>query len=349
MRARYRVELLVAAFLFSTGGAAIKLCSLSSWQIASFRSGVAALCMAILIPEARRNWTWRTLAVGLAYAATLIAYVTANKLTTAANAIFLQSTAPLYLLFLGPLILRERVRRADVAVFLGIGGGVALLLYGSRGSHGGPGLAAGDLVGLFAGFCWACTIAGLRWLGKHDESGHAATATVVAGNLIAFVVCLPAALPVAHATPADAAAVLYLGVFQVALAYVFLTRSIRHVPGFEAATLLLVEPVFNPAWTWLLEGERPGPLVLAGGAVSYSLLSPPRSDLPHNVYRFFTNCAHETPRFATSCLTEVIHETAPGNGNRLRFDIQRFRAKQQCLRGNQPRREHGRRRAGGRP
>jgi len=61
--------------------------------------------------------------------------------------------------------------------------------------------------------------------------------------------------------------VLYLGIFQVALAYVFLTRSIRHVPGFEAATLLLVEPVFNPAWTWLLQGERPAATALAGGAM----------------------------------------------------------------------------------
>jgi drug/metabolite transporter (DMT)-like permease len=89
----------------------------------------------------------------------------------------------------------------------------------------------------------------------------------VAGNLIAFAFCLPAALPVSHAGVSDVLVILYLGFFQVALAYVFLTRSLRHVPGFEAATLLLVEPVFNPVWTWLLQGERPGPMVLAGGAV----------------------------------------------------------------------------------
>jgi drug/metabolite transporter (DMT)-like permease len=268
MRARYRLQLFLAAFLFSTGGAAIKLCALSAWQIASFRSGIAALCMAVLIPEARRNWTWRTFAVGLSYAATLIAFVAANKLTTAANAIFLQSTAPLYMLFLAPAILREKVRRADVAVFFAIAAGMTLLLQGSRASHPGSNhLAAGDLIALFSGFTWACTLTGLRWLGKHDPHGNAATATVIAGNLIAFLACLPAALPVMHAGAKDALAVLYLGVFQVALAYFFLTRSIRHVPGFEAATLLLVEPVFNPAWTWLLQGERPAPLVLAGGAL----------------------------------------------------------------------------------
>jgi drug/metabolite transporter (DMT)-like permease len=273
MRARHRLQLFAAALLFSTAGAAIKLCSLTSWQIASFRSGIAAACMAVLIPQARRNWTWATLAVGAAYAAALVAFVAANKLTTSANAVFLQSTAPLYLLLLGPLVLRERIRRADLAVFAAIACGMALLLYGSRGTHAGePGLAKGDLIAIFSGFAWACTLTGLRWLGKRDAEGSAATATVIAGNLIAFLVCLPLALPalalpVGSASPRDAAVVIYLGVFQVALAYVFLTRSIRHVPGFEAATLLLVEPVFNPAWTWLLQGERPGALVLAGGAV----------------------------------------------------------------------------------
>src|SRR5579872_6582264 len=78
-RARNRLQLFLAAFLFSTGGAAIKSCSLSAWQIASFRSGIAALCIALLLPAARRNWTWRTWAVGVAYAATLIAFVDANK------------------------------------------------------------------------------------------------------------------------------------------------------------------------------------------------------------------------------------------------------------------------------
>jgi drug/metabolite transporter (DMT)-like permease len=265
MRARYRLQLFLAAFLFSTGGAAIKFCSLSAWQIASFRSGIAALCMALLIPEARRGWTWRTFAVGVAYAATLIAFVAANKLTTSANAIFLQSTAPLYLLLLGPLVLREKIRRSDIAVFIAVAAGIVLLLHGSTGAQNG--ISTGDLIAVFSGFSWAWTITGLRWLGKHDPNGNAATATVIAGNLIAFAACLPAALPLAQAASRDALAILYLGIFQVALAYFFLTRSIKHVPAFEAATLLLVEPVFNPVWTWLLQGEKPGALALAGGAL----------------------------------------------------------------------------------
>ena len=106
-----RYGVLAAALLFSTGGAAIKACSLTGWQVAGFRSGVAAVALWLLVPGARRQWNWRTLLAGIFYAATLILFVTANKLTTSANAIFLQSTAPLYLLLLGPLVLREPVRR----------------------------------------------------------------------------------------------------------------------------------------------------------------------------------------------------------------------------------------------
>src|SRR3990172_9137079 len=97
-----QLQLLAAAVLFSTGGAAIKACTLSSWQIASFRSVIAAVALFLLLPDARRRWTWRAVAVGAAYAATLMLFVLGNKLTTAANTIFLQSTAPLYILLLGP-------------------------------------------------------------------------------------------------------------------------------------------------------------------------------------------------------------------------------------------------------
>lgn len=266
-RGRNRLLLFLAAFLFSTGGAAIKSTSLSAWQVAGFRSGVAAIVILIAIPGARRNWTWRTIGVGITYAATLILFVVANKLTTSANAIFLQSTAPLYLLFLGPLLLHEKVHRSDIVVFAAIAAGAALLLYGS-GAHSNAGASGtGDPAAALSGFTWALTIAGLRWLGKRDPAGNSATSTVIAGNLIAFFACLPLALPVTHASAKDVAVVLYLGIFQVALAYVFLTRSIRYVPALEAAVLLLVEPVFNPFWTWLIRAESPSFGAIAGGTI----------------------------------------------------------------------------------
>ena len=111
---RSRLEIAAAAILFSTGGAAVKAATLTGWQVASFRSGVAAIVLLAALPAARRGWNWRMVPVAAAYAATLILFVLANRLTTAANAIFLQATAPLYVLLLGPWLLHERVRRSDI-------------------------------------------------------------------------------------------------------------------------------------------------------------------------------------------------------------------------------------------
>src|SRR5262245_2161751 len=124
---QYRLLLVFTAILFSTGGAAIKGCGFTPWQVAGFRSGVAALALAVFVPDSRRRWEWRLAPVGLAYATTLILFVLATRLTTAANAIFLQSTAPLYLLAIGPVLLRERVRRADLSYMAAIACGMALL------------------------------------------------------------------------------------------------------------------------------------------------------------------------------------------------------------------------------
>jgi drug/metabolite transporter, DME family len=261
-----RLSVFAAALLFSTGGAAIKACSLSSWQVAGFRSGIAAAVLYVALPGARRGWTSRTWMVGLAYAATMILFVLANKLTTSANAIFLQSTAPLYLLLLGPLVLREPLRKVDMAVISMVAAGAMLLLRGSENAIvTAPDSGRGNGMALAAGVTWALTITGLRWMGKRAGHRDSSAATVIAGNLIAFAVCLPLAIPVEHTRVTDLAVLLYLGIFQVSLAYVFLTRSLREVPGLEAATLLLIEPVFNPVWTWIVHGERPGAAALLGG------------------------------------------------------------------------------------
>ncbi len=265
---RNRLLVLTAAVLFSTGGAAIKACSLQAWPVAAFRSGIAAVALWILLPSARRGWSLRTWMIACAYAATLILFVLANKLTTSANAIFLQSTSPLYLLLLGPLVLREPVRRIDLIVIASVAIGAVLLFLGADTAVAtAPDPARGNLLALISGLTYAVTIAGLRWAGKREPHGDAGAATVIAGNLIAFLAALPFAWPLTAVSPTDASVLLYLGIFQIGLAYIALTRSVRHVPGLEASTLLLVEPVFNPIWTWLIHGEKPGALALAGGAL----------------------------------------------------------------------------------
>ncbi|HOL70209.1 MAG TPA: DMT family transporter [Bryobacteraceae bacterium] len=264
-----RLLLLLTALLFSTGGAAIKATQLTSWQVASFRSAVAAAAVILLLPEARRGWDRRVPLVACAYAATLLCFVLANKATTAANAIYLQSAAPIYVLALSPWLLRERVHRRDALFGAVVACGLVLFFVG----HEAPASTAphplrGNVLAVLSGIAWAFTITGLRWLGR--ESNFGATATVVAGNLIAAIVALPMALPVTRAGWNDVLVILYLGIFQIGLAYFCMTRALRHVPAFEAATLLMLEPALNPVWAWLVHNERPGLLALAGGALILS-------------------------------------------------------------------------------
>lgn len=269
--------MMAAAVLFSTGGAAIKAVSLTPWQIASFRSGIAALSLALLIPDGRRNWRWALVPVGAAYAATLVLFVIATKLTTSANAIFLQSTAPLYLLAIGPLLLKEPLSRSDLLFLVAVAAGM-WLCFASTGPAvaSAPDPRTGNLLGAATGLTWALTVSGLRWLGRRvgaasgRPTGNPATATVVIGNLLACAATLPMALPAPHAGLRNLSVLLYLGMFQIGLAYLLVTRAIRHVPAFEATTVLLLEPALNPVWVWLVEGERPGRGSLEGGALILS-------------------------------------------------------------------------------
>ena len=268
MNAVPRLQLLAAAALFSTGGAAIKATSLSGWQVASFRSGIAALTVLLLVPAARRLPDWRVLLVGAGYAATMVLFVVANKLTTAANTIFLQSTAPLYILLASPWLLREPIRRKDVAFMGVVGLGLLPFFLGTdTASATAPDPARGNIIAALSGIAWACTLMGMRWLGSSSEGGGSAFRTVVMGNALAFLLCLPLALPVQAAAPMDWATILYLGVFQIGVAYLCLTSGIRHVPALEASTILLVEPALNPIWAWGVHGERPSTWALLGGVM----------------------------------------------------------------------------------
>lgn len=267
-----RLEVLGAALLFSTGGVAIKASSLSAWQVASLRSGVAVL---VVVAAAAAGWAprpridRRTWLVALAYAATLILYVGANKHTTAASAILLQSTAPLYVLLLGPWLLGEPVRRREVVYMAVLAVGMGLFFVGfDPASATAPDPLRGNLLGALSGLTWALTLVGLRWLGREGETGAGGDlGAVVCGNLVACAAALPGALPLGGIGLRDAAVVLYLGAFQVAAAYFLLTAGIRRLPALAASLFLLLDPVLSPTWAWLVFGEALGPWSVLGGGV----------------------------------------------------------------------------------
>ncbi len=264
-----KLYVVTGALLFSTGGVAIKLSTLSGWQISCLRSLIAAVVLAIFLPKLRATWTWRSWVVAVPYATTFTLFTLANKLTTAANAIFLQDTAPLYILLLAPLLLRERIRAADIgfigALVLGLG---LIFTAGVEQNSNATNPALGNLLGACSGVSWALTLLGLRWLAVRsvDQPDNPINA-VVGGCLLASVLGAFAASPFEGLDIFNWAIVVYLGVFQIALAYVLVTAGIQHVLALEASLLLLVEPVLSPIWVWLFLAELPGPLASAGGAI----------------------------------------------------------------------------------
>ena len=267
-RMRARLGLVVVALLFSTGGAAVKAAALSSAQIAGFRSGIAAVAVLLLSGVARQRPTWRAFVVGIAYAATVVLFVMANKLTTAANTIFLQSTAPMYVLLVSPWLLAEPIRRRDLLSVALAAAGLSLFFVGTEPPRAtAPDPTTGNLLALASGVAWAGTLVGMRWMGRHPAPGGEPVHAVVVGNLLAFAVCLPVALPIVHIGAVDALALLYLGVGQIALPYLLLVRAVRHLPALEASMLLLVEPALNPVWAFALHDEIPGALAIVGGVV----------------------------------------------------------------------------------
>src|SRR6266511_170403 len=260
-----RSKIIVAAVLFSSGGAAIKFCSFGAWQLAAFRAALAMLTILVLLPEARRGWNWRTIVVGVAYAATTLLYVQANKHTTAASAIFLQSTSPLFILLLAPLLLGEHATRRDIGQMAIMAVGFGLFFLGlDQPSATAPNPALGNVLAAICAVTWAFTVIGYRWLAAR---GASVAAAAVSGNLTACLIALIMAQPLVAGRPVDWAVVGFLGVCQLGIPYLFLARAVPQVRALEVGLFLLIEPVLNPIWAWLVHGETPGPATLAGGAL----------------------------------------------------------------------------------
>jgi drug/metabolite transporter (DMT)-like permease len=266
-----RLRVVASAVLFSTGGAAIKLCGFGSWQLAASRALVAAVAMLVLIPEARAGWTWRSAVVGIAYAGAGLFFILANKLTTAASAIFIQATHPLFILAFAPMLLHEHVTRRDLEFMVLLAAGMALLLSepGRRFATA-PAPRLGNMLAAGCAVSWALTVMGYRWVARQERGGGghgAVVAAAVSGNVLVLLAALPWALPLDPGRPRDWLVVLYLGVFQLGLAYVFLARAVAQVRALEVALVGLVEPVLSSVWAWLVHGETPGIRVVLGGAV----------------------------------------------------------------------------------
>lgn len=217
--------------------------------------------------------------IGAAYATTLVLFVHANKLTTAASTIFLQATAPLYVIVLAPILLREPLRRTEVALAPLFGVGMILLFVDAIPvSATAPNPVLGNLLALGSGCTYALVQIGLRSTAReatnagaesNDGANDAGLAAVLCGNVLAVLFCLPwLRVPQLDALGRwDVGVLIYLGVFQIGLAYFLMTRALRSLRAIEGSLLLLIELLLSPVWAWLVHGEAPGPWSWLGGAV----------------------------------------------------------------------------------
>jgi drug/metabolite transporter (DMT)-like permease len=253
---------IAAAMLWSTGGLFIKWTSLSGLELSFGRSLLAAITVAIFTRHEGFGLNRITALTSVLYAALLVLFVLATKQTTAANAIFLQYTAPVYLLIFEPLFYKEKFRSRDLIVVLACIGGMSLFFVGQLR----PQDVIGNLLALASGLCFACYFLLLR----HSKSRNVNRASsVIYGNLLVVLICAPWGLPaVAHMTPHDFLTVSYLGVVQIGVAYTLFTAAMaRGLRSLDAGIVGYIEPVLNPIWVFVILGERPSQWALVGGAI----------------------------------------------------------------------------------
>ncbi len=259
-RRRAILYLLCAAFLFSTGGLLIKLVQLPALAVAGGRSAIAAIVILLFIGRPKFTWSATQIGCAVAYCGTVLFFVIANKRTTAANAILLQYTAPVYIALLSSWLLKERTTALDWATIgLVLIGMCLFLLDGlSAGNWGGNAFA------LLSAVCYALLAILLRK--QRDASPFE---SVLLGNILTAIIGLPAFWGPVPSTNSVIGLVL-LGVFQLGFAYVLFTKATRHVTALETTLLTVIEPILNPLWVVLTVGERPSLLALIGGVIVLS-------------------------------------------------------------------------------
>lgn len=254
-RTRSIIFLVLAASFWSLGGLLIKLVRMNAIAIAGGRSFIAALLMLTIIRKPSMKFNKYKLGCSVAYAGTVIFYVIANKLTTSANAIILQYTAPIYVALLGTWLLNERTTKLDWAAIFVVFGGMVLFFIDEM-SVGG---LLGNIYAILSGLCFAIVTLLLRK--QKDESP---LESIFWGNILTAII----GIPFIYGSPIDGSSmigILLLGTVQLGISYILYTLALKHVIALEAILIPVIEPILNPVWVFLALGEVPGPWAFVGG------------------------------------------------------------------------------------
>jgi drug/metabolite transporter, DME family len=276
-RSRGLLFIVVAALLWSTGGIGIKGVVDAPLKVTFYRSVFAAITLFLIFRrDVRVRVTPSFLAAIVSYGACLTAFVVATKWTTAANAIFLQYAGVVWVLLLSPIVLREAMRGRDV-VAIGVAlAGMALFFMGKFEARG----MAGNGMAIVSSVFFAALILSLR---REHGSSRAAVAW---GNVFIAVALFPFVMHDLALTSRSFLALLFLGVFQIGLAYACFVKGLQHVTATQASLTGMLEPVANPIWVALFLGERPSAFAVAGAAIVlaaigwHTLKGEPATEMP---------------------------------------------------------------------
>ena len=255
------VEMLLCAALWSIAGIFMKLLPWSGLAVASLRSLIAGLTIAgyMLLRGIRLRLTPRTLKAGVMTGCVYLCFACANKLTTAANAIVLQFVSPVFIVVFSALFLGQRIRRADLAVVLCTLLGIALFFFDQLT----PGYVLGNLVAITAGMF----MAGMFMM-VGEIRGEERFSAILIGQSFTFLVGLPFVfLTKPVFTGAALASILVLGVFQLGISYILYAKAAENCPPLACCLLGALEPLLNPVWVFLFDGERPGLFALIGAVI----------------------------------------------------------------------------------
>lgn len=252
--------LLITVVLWSTSGLFIKLSTLNPIALAGGRSLITAGVLWIYLRRPHFSWSREQVIGAICIALTFMLFITATKWTSAANAIFLQYTAPLWVVLFSGWYLGEKARPTDWWIMGAIVAGMALF-FGERLSAQGT---AGNVLAIASGVTMAWMTLLLR-----KQGGDAAN-TILLGNLLTAAIGVPflaGAAARGEVPVVEWGILLYMGVLQLGLPFVLYSIALRSLSAVETILIATLEPILNPIWVFLFLGERPAPLALIGGAV----------------------------------------------------------------------------------
>ena len=255
------IEMLVCATLWSIAGILIKVIPWTGFSVAAMRGLIAGITIAVYMALKKYRFILnkKTLITGILSAMVYTCFVCSNKMTTAANAIVLQFTSPVFIVIFTTLIYKTGIRRADLLVVLFTLAGITLTFLDK--------LESGYILGNFVAVGAGMFMAGM-FVSVGNCEGEERFSGILLGQFFTFLIGLPSVIiSKPEFTPAATAAILALGVFQLGISYILYIKSSKYCPPLACCLLGAVEPLLNPVWVMIFDGETPGLLAFVGGII----------------------------------------------------------------------------------